>query len=154
MSERAMKATKIAVYLGVTLGLLGWVIGVVGVSLSTSTPGLMNAVLWPGLGISLGLAAVLVIVLEAIIARYGPGHPMFFGALWGLLLFYMGLLLLLISNWVAPIIDRYPEVVRVLEASGSVYRVSDAVSTTVMLIGAGILVVVAVVFARDLMPET
>ncbi len=153
MSTQALKATKIAVYAGVTIGLLGWLIGIVGVSLSTGTPQLLGAVLWPGLSMSVALAAIFILVLEAVISRYGARHPMFFGALWGLLLFFMGMLLLLISHWVAPIIDQYPAVVSALQSGGSVYQVSDVIPTILMLIGAAILAVVAVIFATSTLQE-
>jgi hypothetical protein len=78
---------------------------------------------------------------------------MFFGTLWGMLIFDMGVLLLLLSNWVAPIIDQYPAAVESLQQGGSVYRVSDEVSAILLMVGTVILAVVAIVFVKDTTAE-
>jgi hypothetical protein len=48
----------------------------------------------------------------------------------------MGLLMFVLSHWLAPLIDQTPALTRKLNAMGSVYRVADSVSASLM--GAGL----------------
>lgn len=147
-----MKATdkaRLGGYIGCTIGLLGWVLGFAFVCLVSGHADILGEVFVPGLLISLSMAATVIIILESVIRSYGARGPVFFMALWGMLLVDMGVLILLINHWLAPIIDEYPDLVSLLQRRGSVYRVPDLVPILLMTVGLIPLAVTAFIFLRD-----
>ena len=136
----SMKA-RIGGYLGSTVGILGWIIGFTIFCLATGHTGALREALVPGLLGSLAIAAVFILVLEATIRLYGAAHPMFHLNLWGLLLSGMGGLTFVVNHWLAPIIDRHPELAEQLQRAGSVYRVSDTLPIALLAAGVVLLAI-------------
>jgi len=112
-------------YLGATIGILGWLIGFTLFCLLTGNTAALGEFFYLGFVISLSMAATFILVLECLIRLYGAHHRLFYLTVYGLTLFFCGLLILLLNHWIAPIIERYPEMVADIHRSGSFYRVSD-----------------------------
>ena len=144
-----MTKARLGGYIGATIGVLGWLIGLSIACLATGHTGLLLRVFPAGLVLSLGMAAVLIIVLEDAIRRFGAAHPLFQVSLWGLLLTDMGILILLVNHWIAPIIDSTPALAEALQRQGSVYRTPDFVPTLLMGFGAALLLVIMAAVLRD-----
>lgn len=144
---------KWGAYLGSTIGILGWLIGFSIFCLATGNRALLGEAFLPGLLISLIFAAVVVFVLETVIQRFGAGHWLFQVSLWGLLLSLMGLMVFLMNHWLAPLIDRHPDMVKTLSRMGSVYKTSDVVPLALMAAGLLLLVVAVVYILKQAPPE-
>ena len=127
-------------YSGVILGMTGWLMGFAGICLYAGTTELLAHVLWPGLAMSGILSCLFILVAEGVILRFGYNPLTLNLSMWALLLSFMGLLMFILSHWLAPLIDQTPALVRKLDAMGSVYRVPDIVPTLIM--GAGLLMLI------------
>jgi len=125
--EAYMRMAKLGAYGGMTIGILGWMIGFTVFCLGHGYTELAARVLPLGLLLSLALAALAIIVLECMLRIYGPQHYMLMVALWGLLLMLMGVLILLANHWLAPLIEATPGAAVELGKMGSVYRTGDNV---------------------------
>jgi hypothetical protein len=123
-------------YLGVTLGITGWLLGFALLCLSAGATQLLAQVLGPGLALNGILACLFILVAEGVIQRFGYNPLLLNLSIWALLLAFMGLLMFVLSHWLAPLIDQTPALTRKLNAMGSVYRVADSVSASLM--GAGL----------------
>ena len=132
-------------YIGATIGILGWLIGFSIVCLVNGMTGILGEVFWPGLLISLLMAAVCILVLENVIQRYGATHYMFQMSLWAMLLSGMGLMIFVLNHWLGPMIDRHPELAEMLTRMGSVYRVGDLWPTILMAVGLLLFMVVILI---------
>ena len=128
-------------YLGLTIGLLGWVIGFAIFCAVAGTTQLLVSVALPGTLISLGLATLAIMVLEGTLRVFGPRSPMLQVALWGLLAFLMGLLWFIVNHWVARVIEQHPQLVQRLQQQGSVYQTSDTVPLILLAVGVVLLAV-------------
>jgi hypothetical protein len=127
--------------------MLGWLIGLIVVAAKADAPQIAWQVAPAGALLTLALAALLVITLQSVIERFGAASLWFQIALWGLLTTYMGLLVLLLNHWVAPLIDRTPKLQRLLTDPGSfyqsVYRTTDALPVALLAVGFALLGAVA-----------
>ncbi|MCD6282147.1 hypothetical protein J7J84_00875 [bacterium] len=134
-----MMWAKIGGYGGATVGMLGWLIGLLIVAAKADAPQIAWQVAPAGVLLTLALAALLVITLESVIERFGAASLWFQVALWGLVTTCMGLLMLLLNHWVAPLIDRTPGLQRLLAEPGSLYqstyRTADAVPVALLAAG-------------------
>lgn len=139
---------KIGGYFGATLGFLGWLLGFAFACLSTGETDSFREVVLPGLALSLTLAAVFIVTLEGIARIYGTGHAAYLVGLWGLLLFDMGLMVIIINHWLAPIIDKSSALLRFLQQYDSVYRLPDLIPITLIAGGLTLLMVLTIVCAR------
>ena len=126
--------TSVGAFVGTTVGFLGWLIGLTAVSLRTGEFGVLKQIALPGLAVSLGAALVVVVTLEVAAGAFGRG-TLFRRLLWGEILFFVGLLLLLLNHWVAPLVDAAPDLRRAI----GVYRTGDLPPAALMAGGAAIL---------------
>lgn len=132
-----------ATYLGMILGINGWLLGFALLCLSAGATALLAQVLVPGLVLNGILACLFILVAEGVILRFGYNPLTLNLSIWALLLTFMGLLMFLLSHWLAPLIDKHPTLVHQLNTMGSVYRVADGVSTLLMVLGLALLVVLS-----------
>jgi len=87
----------------------------------------LKQVALPGIAVSLGAAGIVIVTAD--LAR---------GArrlLWGEILFFVGLLILLVNHWIAPIVDRAPDLKAAIGRLGGVYRTGDGLPTALMALG-------------------
>ena len=131
---------KLGAYLGCTIGLLGWLIGLTVFCLLADVPGLLGKVFLPGLLISLMMAGFFIFILESVIHRFGARHYMLQLSIWALLLSIMGLMMFILNHWLAPLIDRTPALSRKLAEAGSVYRTTD--TFPIILMAAGVILLI------------
>lgn len=120
---------------GTAVGFLGWLIGLAAMCLRTGEFGVLKQIALPGLAVSLGAALVVVVTLEVAAGAFGRGGTLFRRLLWGEILFFVGLLLLLVNHWVAPLVDAAPDLRRAI----GVYRTGDLPPAALMASGAAIL---------------
>lgn len=92
---------KIGGYLGSIIGTLGWLIGLTISCLISGNVEALKKVFYLGLVISLSMGILFVVVIELMTRLYGKGR-LFMMTLWGVLLFNIGLLVLLVQYWVGP----------------------------------------------------
>jgi len=140
---------RIGIYLGTIIGFLGWLIGFALFMIAEHRTPLLMQVLPTGFVVSLGLAVVCIIVLEGVHLKHGAGHWLFQVTLWGMLLFAMGLMILLVNHWVAPLIENDVELAQKLTQAGSVYRVSNNVPLGLMGGGVVLLLIVLWTWGRN-----
>lgn len=117
---------------GVLLGINAWAIGLLAAASSTGT----IAAIWPygagGMLISTALGLMLVLLVAN---STGSGRSI---SLWGGLMVIAGVILLLVSHWIAPVIDAQEPLKKMIMASSTgIYRLPDWVSFLVA--GAGTL---------------
>jgi hypothetical protein len=133
----------VGAFAGILLGCHGWLIGLALVAVSSGVENPLHELLWPGLLMSLALALVPIVTLELLYRTVGRSLT-FFIMLWGMLLFFGGLMTLLVNSWIAPAIDRYPDFVRHLESVGTVYRVADWISPTLFGCSVALMTIAAI----------
>ena len=119
---------------GTAIGFLGWLIGLAVVCVATGETAVLGQVALPGLAVSLGAAGLVIVTLESARGILGRGGA-FRLLLWGELLFFVGLLILLLNHWIAPLIDGAPGLRRAMERLGSVYRTGDGAPAALMAAG-------------------
>jgi hypothetical protein len=95
-----------------------------------------------GLPISIAMSALGILVMECVVRLFGRGR-IFALSLWGLILFVLGVLILLMNHWLAPLIEKEPGLVDLLSRLGAVYKTGDVVPA-LCLIGSGALLYVRV----------
>ncbi|MHC4606231.1 MAG: hypothetical protein ACYTAF_04805 [Planctomycetota bacterium] len=154
MPSKSESWGKVGAYVGTTIGVLGWLIGFTILCLVEGATGLLAQVLLPGLLLSLSLALIFIIMLEAVIRIYGPRHSQMFLTMWGMLFTLIGIMLMLINHWIAPLIDRHPDLAGGLRRTGSVYRVDDIVPTFLLAAGVVLLLIVMLRFFSGPKPKT
>ena len=140
---------KLGGYLGAIFGICGWLIGLTAVCLFTGHTAALRPIFLPGLAVSLSMGFTLVIALECVLRLYGRGHYMFSTTLWGLLLFDVGLLMLLLNHWIAPMIDASPGLAEDLRRIRSTYRTGDTLPLAGLCAGAALLACVALKVVGD-----
>ena len=141
-------AGKLIGYAGAAIGILGWLIGFSVFCLATGRTDLLGRIFLPGLMISLIMAAVVVLVMEFALQRFGPNPMILQLSLWGLLTSMGGLLLFLANHWLAPLIELNPAVARDLAKMNSTYRVDDRLPIILMAAGAIMLIVLTVLVLK------
>jgi hypothetical protein len=127
-------------YIGAAIGCLGWVIGFAIVCYVSGNMAVLVHFVLLATVISLAMAGLLIASIELLVRTYGYGST-FQLMLWGELLFFMGLLVLLISHWIAPIIDASPTMVSTMRNLHASYRMGDLVPTVSISTGALLLAI-------------
>ena len=141
------RSAKVLAYLGSGLGVYGWFIGICVACLATGRTALLAEVFWPGFLISGILALLLVVVLESVLARFGPRSPMLQVGLWGALLSAMGLLFFLMDVWLAGLAARNPALESDLAAMGAARGLDGIAVAGTWLMAAGVVLLAALVAA-------
>jgi len=129
-------------YIGVFVGIHGWLIGLAIACLSAGRGDFLLEVGPIGFAVSFAMSALAVVLLEAVVQAFGR-HAEFQLSLWGVLLLFVGVLILLCNHWFAPLVDADPELVEVFRSLGTVYRVSDVVPG-LCLLGSAVCSLIAV----------
>jgi hypothetical protein len=129
-----MERTSVGARVGIAVGFCGWLIGLAAVAWATGESGILGQVAGPGLALSLGAAACVLATLE-VATRAALRGRVFRLLMWGEILFFVGLLLLIVSHWVAPLIDAAPRLRDAVVRLGSVYRTPDLLSAALMAAG-------------------
>ncbi len=80
--------------------------------------------------------------MECVVRLFGRGR-IFTLSLWGLILFMLGVMILLMNHWLAPLVEKTPGFVDLLSRLGAVYKTSDIVAA-LCLLGSGVLLSVSV----------
>jgi hypothetical protein len=130
------KQSRIGSYIGALIGSLGWIIGFSIVCLSTGNTLVLSQFLFIGAIFSLSFFLILVIIVGCFSKIYGDAAPWaFFSGLCGVILFFAGTVMLLLTHWIAPMLDRYSSMQSALHSIGSVYKVNDNVSAVFLTLG-------------------
>jgi len=136
-----MKKLGIGAYVGTAVGFAGWLIGFAIVCAGAGETGILKEVALPGLALSLGAAACVLVTAETAGGCLGQGRAARV-LLLGQVLFFAGLLTLIVNHWVAPLVDGAPDLKRAIEQLGGVYRVWDGVPVALMAAGTVMLALV------------
>ncbi len=133
---------RTAAYLGWTVGIHGWLIGASILCLAGGCYAVLVEIIAIGLPISIAMSALGILVMECVLRLFGRGR-VFALSLWGLILFVLGAMILLMNHWLAPLIEEEPGLVDLLSRLGAVYKTSDVVPA-LCLLGSGVLLSVSV----------
>ena len=147
-SDRAARCGAIGGYIGIIIGSLGWLIGLAAVCLATGNGAVLARLAAPAAAVSLGAAFLVVICCDYAIKTRGPGG-LFQLALYGGLSWAMGLLLLLINHWIAPVIEASPRMALTLHRMNAVYRTDDLWPALLLSAGAILLGIFALISVRN-----
>ena len=147
-----MDRNRIGGHLGALIGCMGWMIGFTVVCLVSGNLAVWGRFAFAGFAVSLAMGAALVVATELALRAFGRG-TMFMLTLWGELAFFVGLLVLLLNHWIAPILEASPEMTGTLRRMHSVYRTNDLMPTAWIALGAVLLGVVAIRLVRTPLPE-
>lgn len=138
-----MKA-RIGGYLGAIIGCLGWMIGFTVVCLVSGNADVWSRFAFTGFAVSLAMAGVFIVTAELTLRTFGRGG-MFQLILWGELTFFMGVLVLLLNHWIAPVLESSPKMMETVKNLGAVYRTGDFLPAALL---AASVVLLAVAVAR------
>lgn len=123
-------------------GSCGWVLGVAVLAIGTGTPSFLWSVALPGLGLSLGLYALVIAALAAFHHSMQEQSTVARGrALVGAVVLGVSTLLLAVQSWALPQLMRHPVMSEALRATGSATGevVPPAVIGIAMLIGTALI---------------
>ncbi|MCH8151144.1 MAG: hypothetical protein IH830_02080 [Planctomycetes bacterium] len=139
---------KLAGYIGMTIGFLGWIIGLAVVCVLSGQTSLLARVVPTGVLISLGLALTAIVMMECAL-RVFRGGGFFQLTLWGVLGVDVGILWLLINHWLAPMIAAEPRLVETMQHLGGVYKTTDAFPLALLAVGVVLLAIATVRMLRS-----
>jgi hypothetical protein len=150
--KKFSKWQRIGAYGGMIIGGLGWVIGGAAVLLPTFGAGLL-----PYLGIvamvSLVFIALNMLLMELILAAYNdkPHAAVLQLTVWGSVFSSLGILSLLLTYYLAPFLESYPEKILLFQQRGFKhgYRVNDTLILIWLSLGFLALIFSVVIFVRD-----
>jgi len=131
---------RLGARVGALVGFLGWLIGLAAVCVGTGETWVLKEVAFPGLAVSLGAAAIVIVTVEIARRALPPGEVRLL--LLGEILFFVGLLILLTNHWIAPLIDRAPDLRAAIARLGGVYRTGDLLPAALMAAGACLVAIV------------
>jgi len=137
-----MDRNRIGGHLGALIGCMGWMIGFTIVCLVSGNLAVWTRFAFAGFAISIAMGAVFIVTTELALRAFGRG-TMFMLTLWGELAFFMGLLVLLLNHWIAPILEASPGMVDTLDRMHTVYRTNDLMPTVWIAVGCVLLGIVA-----------
>jgi hypothetical protein len=140
MDER-QKRGEIFGYGGAVFGVCGWVFGMVVVCLISGAYDVLGRVLLIGLPVSLGIGLTIVVGHAAIGRACGRTSGEAILGLWGLIATAMGVLVLLLTHWLAPMILAH-EKLREMMPPGTIYKVGDWLPAVLLAAGSIMLLVV------------
>jgi hypothetical protein len=115
-------------YLGATVGCLGWMIGLTAVCLASGNVEVWSRFAFMGFAVSLSMAGILIVTLELALRTFGRGG-MFQLILWGELTLFMGVLVLLLNHWIAPVLESSTRMMETLRQLGGYHRTGDLLPT-------------------------
>ena len=124
--------------LGMTIGIHGWLVGTVIFCLAGGHYAVVGEILAIGLPVSVAMSALAILLMESVQHRVGRGRTLAF-SLWGLILFVVGVLILLLNHWLAPLIDQTPGLAEQLTRLGAVYMTHDVVPALCLIASAVLL---------------
>ena len=133
---------RTAAYLGWTAGIHGWLVGASILCLAGGYYAVLGEIIAIGLPMSIAMSALAILVMECVGRLFGRGR-IFALSLWGLILFLLGMMILLMNHWLAPLVENTPGFVDLLSRLGAVYKTGDVVPA-LCLIGAAVLLSVSV----------
>lgn len=119
---------------GTAIGFLGWLIGLAAVCVGTGEYAVLREVALPGVALSLGAAGIVIVTRDLALGRSGVFGPL----VWGEILFFVGLLILLVNRWIAPLVDASPGLRDAIGRLGAGYRTGDGVPAALMGAGAAL----------------
>lgn len=141
-------SSRLQTYLGVIIGMLGWMIGLAILCAATGQFSLLAGTLPVGLASSIGLAAMTLTLYELASHRFGRHSAMTKLCMWGAICLDLGILLLLANHWLAPILQANPTVAKAVTSLGGVTSVPDAVPIVLLLLATALLGFAAAFTAR------
>ena len=133
--SNGQKVNQLGAYIGSFIGCMGWVIGFFFVALYSGTLSTFLKPLLIGALLSISIFLIVAIIMEncRLMNMIQQQRAIFMLCLWGLILFFVGNLSILITHWLAPLIDSNPQLVHTLQNMKSVYRVDDNLSILILL---------------------
>ncbi len=134
-SAQAANRAALGGYVGIVVGSMGWLIGFAAVCLTSGNGAALARFAVPASAVSLGVAFLVIICCDYAVKLRGYGG-MFQLALYGGMSWGMGLLLLLINHWIAPLIDSTPAMAKTMRDMNAVYRVDDLWAALLLSAGA------------------
>ncbi len=124
-----MKRMGTGASIGTAIGFLGWLIGLAVVCVRAGEYAVLREVALPGLAVSLGAAGIVIVTGHLALEREGVLRSV----LWGEVLFFVGLFILLMNHWIAPLIDASPGLNGAISGR---YRTGDWLPAALMVAGA------------------
>lgn len=143
-----MDWNRVGGHLGCLIGSMGWMIGFTVVCLVSGNGAVWARFAFPGFAISIAMGAVFIVSTELALRAFGRG-TMFMLTLWGELAFFIGLLVLLLNHWIAPIVEADPGMRATLRQLHAVTRTGDLMPSVWIAVGCVLLGVVAVRLVRE-----
>jgi hypothetical protein len=119
-----MDTNRLWGYLGALIGCTGWMLGFTFVCLASGHMDLWVRFAFLGFALSLAMGGLFVVTSELTLRAFGPGG-LFQLILWAELTFFMGVLILLLNHWIAPVLESSPAMLATLRSMGSAYKTSD-----------------------------
>lgn len=147
-----MDWNRIGGHLGALIGCMGWMIGFTVVCLVSGNLEVWSRFAFPGFAISIAMGGVFIVSTELALRAFGRGSAMFMLTLWGELAFFVGLLVLLLNHWVAPVLEASPRMLDTLGRMHAVHRTSDLMPTAWIAVGCVLLGIVAFRLVRAPLP--
>ncbi|HOY63504.1 MAG TPA: hypothetical protein PLK80_12670 [bacterium] len=146
-SAKTANRAALGGYVGIVVGSMGWLIGFAVVCLTSGNGAALARFAAPATAVSLGVAFLVIICCDYAVKLRGYGG-MFQLALYGGMAWGMGLLLLLINYWIAPLIDSSPAMAKTMRDMNAVYRVDDLWAILMLSAGAIMLGIFAFMAVR------
>lgn len=147
--DQRRRGGKMGGHVGGLIGCCGWWISFVVICLAAGAIEPLLEVAWPGLVLSLGMGVIIIVVCELVARTCGRQHWMYHTSLWGSVLFFVGMLLLLLPAWIDPIIERSPKLMNMLQSLGSTFTPGTFLPSMLMTAGLVLLVPVAMNVIRN-----
>ena len=132
-----------------TVGYLGWLIAFGAVCYVYGMTDVLAKIFPIAFLLTLGLAMNTCLMGELVQGRFGTGGYQFFMALWGMLLFSGGIILLFINHRLAPLLEGNKQFMDELSATGVKMRSGDSMPGFLMLVGVILLVWVVILIFSD-----
>lgn len=146
-----MDRNRIGGHLGALVGCMGWMIGFTVVCLVSGNMDVWGRFAFAGFAISIAMGGVFIVSTELALRAFGRGS-MFMLTLWGELTFFVGLLVLLLNHWIAPVLEASPRMRDTLGRMHAVYRTNDLMPTAWIAVGCVLLGIVAFRLVRTPLP--
>lgn len=147
--DQRRRGGKIGGYVGALSGCCGWWIGFVVFCLAAGAFEPLLEVAWPGLVLSLGTGVIILVVLEHVDRAWGRQHWMWRTSLTGLALFFVGMILLLLTVWIDPLIERSPKLMSMMQSIGGTRTAGTFLPSMLLTAGLVLLIPVAVNVIRN-----
>jgi hypothetical protein len=123
-------------FVGVGIGVFGWMIGAVGFAAAHGAWQVVGQILPVGLTLSAALTALLIALMLLGERLLGRGSPAWFMLFWGGLLLVIGIGTLASNHWLSPLMLTDPKLAGALSNWPITHRVSDVVPIACLLMSA------------------